>query len=71
VVVLFGLYTRFGGTRSAVSALLTGVSTWVIGAYWLGFAYPYLTSLAAATVAYVVPALIVREEIPPLEPIGG
>ena len=69
VVVMFGLFTRFGDARSAVAALLVGVSTWIIGAYFLDLPYPYLTSLAMATLAYVVPALLSPAEVPALEPI--
>ena len=58
VVVLFGLYTRIGGVGSALSALLVGVATWIAGAYVWNFAYPYLTSLAAATVAYLTQAAL-------------
>lgn len=53
VVVLFGLYTRIGGVRSALSALTVGVVTWICGAYLWPVDYPYLASLAAATMAYL------------------
>jgi len=69
VVVMFGLFTRFGGTRSAIAALLVGVGAWIIGAYVLALAYPYLTSLAMATLAYVVPATLIPSQVPALEPI--
>ena len=52
-VVVFGLFTRIGGRGSALSALVTGVSTWIVGAYLAGWPYPYLTSLTAAIVAYL------------------
>jgi len=55
-VVVFGLFTRFGGVASATASLLTGMVAWVIGAYLLDLPYPYLTSLAAAVLAYVIPA---------------
>jgi Na+/proline symporter len=69
VVVLFGLFTRVGGTPSAVAALVTGVATWVAGAYVLDLPYPYLTSLAVATAAYLVPAVASPSPVPVLEPI--
>jgi Na+/proline symporter len=56
-VVAFGLFTPLGGTASAVASLLGGVITWVAGAYVLDLPYPYLTSLAVATGAYVLAAL--------------
>lgn len=69
VVVLFGLFTRVGGARSAVASLLAGVLTWIAGAYVIDLPYPYLTSLAAATVAYLAPAVLDPEPAPALEPI--
>lgn len=57
-VVVFGLFTRFGGTWSALASLLTGVVIWIIGAYLLALPYPYLTSLGAALLAYLVTALV-------------
>jgi len=53
-VVTFGLFTRIGGAGSAVAALLVGVGTWIVGAYLVGLPYPYLASLGAAVVAYLV-----------------
>ena len=60
VVALLGLFTRFGGRASAFAALATGVSAWILGAHVLDLPYPYVTSLAAAFVAYVSPALFQR-----------
>jgi SSS family solute:Na+ symporter len=56
-VVTFGLFTRIGGTASAVAALLAGVGTWITGAYVLAVPYPYVTSLAVAVAAYVLAAV--------------
>lgn len=56
IVVTFGLFTRIGGTASALAALVAGVSTWVVGAYVLEVPLPYLTSLAAAAAAYLIVA---------------
>ena len=52
-VVLFGLFTRFGGPAAAGASLLCGVVAWVVGAHLVHLPYPYLTSLAAAVLAYV------------------
>jgi Na+/proline symporter len=57
-VVMFGLFTRFGGATSAMASLLAGVAAWVMGAYLLELPYPYLTSLGVAVVAYVLPAAV-------------
>lgn len=57
-VVLFGLFSRFGGAMSATASLAAGVIAWILGAYIFDFPLPYLTSLAAAFGAYVLTALI-------------
>jgi Na+/proline symporter len=67
-VVCFGLFTRVGGTGSAVAALLVGVATWIVGAYLAGWPYPYLTSLAAAAAAYLVGAAAGSTATRALEP---
>jgi Na+/proline symporter len=56
VVALFGLFTRFGGSASALAALLTGVVAWIAGEHLLGIPYPYLASLAGAALAYLAAA---------------
>lgn len=53
IVVVFGLFTRLGGVASAYAALVTGIVLWFLGAYVLGFPYPYITSLAGAMAAYL------------------
>jgi SSS family transporter len=53
VVGCFGLFTRIGGAAAAVAALLTGIMVWITGEFVLGLSAPYLTSLAAALVAYL------------------
>lgn len=53
VVVLFALFSKFGGWKSAAASLVTGVLIWILGAYILELPYPYLVSLGAAFAAYV------------------
>jgi Na+/proline symporter len=67
-VVCFGLFTRVGGRGSALAALIAGVVTWIAGAYVLGWSYPYLTSLAASTGAYLGGAAIGSTPSRTLEP---
>ncbi|MBW3571209.1 MAG: sodium:solute symporter family protein [Gemmatimonadetes bacterium] len=57
VALAIGLFSRWGGAWSAAAALLAGVVAWVLGAYVLDLAYPYLVSLAAALTGYAVAAL--------------
>jgi Na+/proline symporter len=57
VVVAFGLFTRWGGARTAAATLLGGVASWVVGAYVLELSYPYIASIVVAMAIYVVAAL--------------
>ena len=64
VIVVFGLYTRLGGARAAMGALVVGIAAWLLGEYAVGWPVPYLVSLASAFVAYVGLALFERRPIP-------
>ncbi len=52
VVVVFGLFTRFGARASAYAALLGGAVVYMVAGR-AGCPYPYLASLAAALLGYV------------------
>ncbi|TXI88771.1 MAG: hypothetical protein E6Q40_03275 [Cupriavidus sp.] len=55
VAMIFALWGRgLGGAISAYGALLASLACYVIGSYFHSFHYPYLTSLAAALLAYVL-----------------
>lgn len=54
ITMVFGLFTSFGGIRSALAALVTGFAVYVVGSLFFSVAYPYITSLAAALSIYVV-----------------
>ncbi len=58
VAMGFGLFTGFGGARSAAAALVTGAGVWVFGTYVHEIPYVYLTSLATALLAYVITAAV-------------
>jgi Na+/proline symporter len=60
VIVTFGLFTRFGGPPSALSALVAGVGIWIVGSYVVGLSWAYLAALAGAVGAYAFGALIER-----------
>jgi SSS family transporter len=68
-VVCFGLFTRIGGRGSALSAMVVGVATWIVGAHVFGWPYPYLTSLATATTAYLTVAALGSTATGRLEPL--
>jgi Na+/proline symporter len=57
-VVVLGLFTRWGDAAAAAASLLAGVAVWVLGAYVLEVAYPYLVSLGAAFLAYAAAAVL-------------
>ena len=61
----FALYTRFGGPRSALSALLVGLVLWLLGRYVGLTSAPFLTSMLAALVVYVAVALAERKRTCP------
>jgi Na+/proline symporter len=56
VALVFGLFTRLGGEFSAFAAMASGALVWFAGAHVFEIGVPYVTGLAAATVAYVLVA---------------
>lgn len=60
VAVVFGLYTRIGGIRSAVASLVVGVTVWIWAAHIHSADHPFLTSLLASLLAYLLFALTER-----------
>ncbi len=57
----FGLFTNFGGPKSAGASLISGALVWTI-AERSALTAPYLASLAAATLAYVAVAAFERRD---------
>ena len=55
VTAIFGLFTGWGGSRAAIATLLAGVLTYV-SAVLAGFMAPFLLSLAASLLTYLVVA---------------
>jgi SSS family transporter len=54
VAAAFGLFSSFGGARSAFASVVTGGIVWALGRFALDWTAPYITALIASTVAYVV-----------------
>lgn len=52
VVVCFGLFTKFGGPRTAILTLLGGLASYAV-ATMIELPYPFITSLGAAVVLYL------------------
>jgi solute:Na+ symporter, SSS family len=63
VVVMFGLFTRFGGAASAIGALLTGAGVWAWARFLIGLPCPYLLALAAAVAVYAGVAILDRKTL--------
>lgn len=70
-VVVFGLFTRFGGVWTAYASLGAGALVYFLCNYGIEAKYPYLMSLAAALGAYVAAGLCERasniETLPELD----
>ena len=62
VVVVFGLFTRFGGPAAAITSLISGILMWVWCKYVFGIKAPYLVGLAAALATYLAVALLERRD---------
>ncbi|HEX5660386.1 MAG TPA: hypothetical protein VFX59_24495, partial [Polyangiales bacterium] len=60
VCVLFGLFTRFGGTRAALASLGSGIVVYLSGQHLLHWPQPFLASLLASTLAYLGGAAVER-----------
>lgn len=54
IVFLIGLFSSFGGKRSAVAALSVGGAVWLVGHYLYDFEFSYLLSLASSLIVYIV-----------------
>lgn len=69
VIMVFGLFTRFGGPVSAYASLFSGTAAWLIGEHYLESETPYLLSLLTAFVCYIVCGLILMSTVPAGGPI--
>ena len=60
VVMVFGLFTKFGGARAGLSTLAVGLGLWIYGTYVGEWTYTYLLSLAASLVTYLAVSFFER-----------
>jgi Na+/proline symporter len=60
VAMAFGIFTRFGGARSAAAALVAGTAVWAVGTHVLEIPCAYLVSLGTAFLAYLAVAVLSR-----------
>lgn len=58
VVIIFGLFTKFGNSKSAVIALFSGTIVWFIFHYLVHFEWSYLLSLTVALISYLMVGLL-------------
>jgi Na+/proline symporter len=57
VVVLFGVFSRFGGPMSAYAGMVAGIVVWLVGRVVLDAEAPYLSGIMVAALAYILVAL--------------
>ena len=60
VCVVFGLFTEWGGQAAALTALLLGFVLYLSGAFLFAWPQPYVASLAAAALGYIVVGALER-----------
>ena len=70
VLVIFGLWGRFGGQAAALAALIGGVAVWIPAHFVYQLPYDYLASVAAAFGGYFVFAALERLNVPALARAG-
>jgi SSS family transporter len=63
VVMVFGLFTRYGHTAAAYVTLVTGIAVWAWGSYVAEWQFPYIISLAAALLAYLASAAVLKPKL--------
>jgi len=57
-LVVFGLFSRRGGSASAYSALVAGMVVWLSASYLFECDYPYVLALGSAITAYALASVI-------------
>jgi Na+/proline symporter len=54
VLVVFGLFTKFGNSLSAFLSLIIGMFVWIYATYIAELNFAYLASLSSAFISYII-----------------
>lgn len=57
IVLIFGLFTKLGGVKSAIAALICGAAVWIVAHYIIEFKWSYMLSLMLSCIFYISIAL--------------
>jgi SSS family solute:Na+ symporter len=68
VVMVFALFSGYGGPRAALASLVTGTGVWLYGTFVGEWDYPYLISLGTALAAYFIAGCFDKREAPISDP---
>lgn len=58
VVVMIGVFSKWGGERSAMAALISGLVTWLMATYVFHFDWAYTAAIVTSAVTYGITAMI-------------
>lgn len=64
VTTMFALFTRIGGPQAATSAMLTGMTAWIVGRFVLLLEAPYITAMVLSAIVYLGMAALERRKVP-------
>ncbi len=63
IVFVFGMFTKYGGTRTAVASLIAGAAVWIVSHYVFYFEPSYLLALGSALVFYMFGAMVEQSPV--------
>ncbi len=63
VVFFFGLFSRFGGVRSAAATLISGAFVWLVAYYVFDFELSFILSVVVSLVIYVLFASVEKNSL--------
>jgi len=59
-VMLFALFTKFGGVKSALTTLIVGTAVWATSHYLFHFELSYILALGASIASYLFVGFVER-----------